>query len=435
VIRTLRQRKKIPLWIGYGLTSGLQILTVIALARFVGREVLGQYAAIIAFTLVIGRLVDIGLPAAISYFIRMEPESANAVSRRVLLHIAGTVPVVFGAAYLLRFIPFAEMGLNTAVALSTTSLAVMMLAQLASGLFANIMIATDRYTAYTLLQAAPQALLCGAVYTMHLMGAPLSIVSLLPVLAATAILPPLLIGAVMVWTIAHAKTGRSVDVRELYSFGFQTLPGNAAKVISARLDRMILSAFLSASSLGLYAVGMTVKTALLVPFQAYGIGLFNDLLDEKKAGRSAYDYNMRAAARWFAAMLVIAFAVFATAPYAVPLMFGPEFASGVTVVRILAFAPAFECLSTQMMQWLLAERHPTVISRVQVIGAMILAISMTVGSIGWGLLGAAYAATLTAAFMAGCTIVVAASLRRSRGEQHDNDRSADGRASLHSAER
>ena len=90
VVTTLRkpnQRRKIPLWVGHGLNSALQFLTVIVLARLLGPELLGQYAAVMAFTLVISRLSDIGLPSAVSYFIRTNPESAGAVSRSVLLHL------------------------------------------------------------------------------------------------------------------------------------------------------------------------------------------------------------------------------------------------------------------------------------------------------------------------------------------------------------
>jgi O-antigen/teichoic acid export membrane protein len=185
-----------------------------------------------------------------------------------------------------------------------------------------------------------------------------------------------------------------------------------AKVIGARLDRIILSAFLNASSLGLYSVGTTVKTALLVPFQAYAVGLFNDLLDEKKAGRSAYDSSMRAAVKWSVLMVMAALAVFVLAPLVVPFVFGPQFVPGVEAVRILAFAPAFECLSTQVLQWLLVEGRPSIVSRVQVLGAITLAVSTTVASIEWGLVGAAYAATMTAALVAGYALLAADRIRR-----------------------
>jgi O-antigen/teichoic acid export membrane protein len=409
VVATLKkpnQRRKIPLWVGHGLNSALQFLTVIVLARLLGPELLGQYAAVMAFTFVISRLSDIGLPSAVSYFIRTEPESAAAVSRRVLLHIVAAIPVMFLAAYGLRFIPFAEADLISAVSVSMGWLALLMLTQLAGGLFGNLLIATERYTAFTLLQAAPQILLMVAVYVVYIRSGPPSIEVLLAVLAVTSSVVPLLVALMTIGFVARTSQSKTVNIRELYAFGFRALPGNGAKLISARLDRMLLSTFLSASGLGLYSAGITFKTALLVPFQAYSLGLFNDLVDEKKAGRSSYDYNMRATVRWFFVMLAAGLVVFALAPYFVPVLFGPEFAAAVIVVRIVAFAPAFECVSTQVMQWLFAENLPSVVSRAHMLGATLLAASTIVGTLVWGVAGAACAVTLTAVFMAGYTLLV-----------------------------
>jgi O-antigen/teichoic acid export membrane protein len=184
---------------------------------------------------------------------------------------------------------------------------------------------------------------------------------------------------------------------------------------------MILATFLNASALGDYTAGGSIRTALLVPFQAYGLGLFNDLMDEKKAGRSAYSYTMRATARWFVVMLIAGLAVFAFAPYLIPVLFGPEFAFAVVVVRIVAFAPAFECVSAQVMQWLFAENLPSVVSRVHMLGAVFSATSIVIGASGWGVVGAACAVTLAALFLAVCTLFVAMKTQARASAQHGND--------------
>jgi O-antigen/teichoic acid export membrane protein len=122
-------------------------------------------------------------------------------------------------------------------------------------------------------------------------------------------------------------------------YGSRVFLTSLLSVINARLDILLMTAFLAANQIGLYSIA--INAMLPITVVAYSVAtLIMPIMGRRRGddGTTTPDYVKlirRTALRYSLATAVIAVACAAVAPYAVPIIFGQAFQPAVLLVWIL----------------------------------------------------------------------------------------------------
>lgn len=230
----------------------------VVIARLLGPDGSGGYAAAQTAVLVLGVATTLGIEHGVSYYVsgaRWHPWQAWVAAMRVAA-VAGLVGIALGVAARLAF-PSAFAGLSVATSVIAVAALPFWLAFFYTGYVA---LAGDRYEAFV-IPPALQALLTLVLATI---GAVIADVegAVAGMTVATAIVG---IGAV-----AWAATRLSADhgepqpgaLRRAASFGIRGYLANTLQILNYRLDVFLLSAAVGSAAVGQYAVAIAVTGVL-----------------------------------------------------------------------------------------------------------------------------------------------------------------------------
>jgi O-antigen/teichoic acid export membrane protein len=403
---------KAILWSGHILSTILYLLQVVAITRIAGSETMGVYIAVVTITGILVRLMDVGLPSAILYFIRMNENSARAVAKSAVLHLILMAPWAFAGAYMLRYFPFESGVISDGVVEGLAAIMIGMIFQLGTALSANIALALKMYVSFAAANCLPPLIMCALLLGAYVSGRYVSAADLFEMTALSFVAPFAWLSTALLLKILRQMGPAENDRKSLYQYGMKTVPGVAAKVVGQRFDRLLLSTALSAGSLSHYAVATTIRDGLLLPFNAYSLSFMNDLMDVQKKGQSMYLTTKCASLVWFVSMAILAGVAAVFMPTLIPAIFGSEFQSSAVIAQIVVFSGGFQCVSALYWTYFLAEGRPLVTSWLAVWSALILAPALLIMVPRWGTVGAGAAIVLSAAISAGTCVVVGELLQR-----------------------
>jgi O-antigen/teichoic acid export membrane protein len=144
----------------------------------------------------------------------------------------------------------------------------------------------------------------------------------------------LLVGAVMVWkTFRPGWSWNRAAIPSLVKFGYKTQATNLANYFNQRIDQVLLSLFVPPAQLGLYAVAVTLSTAMTVFSVAAGIVTFSrGASQHSDDARVTIGESFRASFVWLLASCSLLFVV---APLLIRIVFGTEFDGSASACRIL----------------------------------------------------------------------------------------------------
>jgi O-antigen/teichoic acid export membrane protein len=122
--------------------------------------------------------------------------------------------------------------------------------------------------------------------------------------------------------------------RELLRNGVGLMGMNLGQSITYRLDQYLLAALADTRSVGLYAVATTPASLIQVVSNSVGQVAFRDAAENQFGRRKLLVFVLGAAGvtAAYAAVMYVA------APWLIPWVFGPEYASAVDIVRVLVLA-------------------------------------------------------------------------------------------------
>ncbi|MDQ3979445.1 MAG: oligosaccharide flippase family protein [Actinomycetota bacterium] len=122
--------------------------------------------------------------------------------------------------------------------------------------------------------------------------------------------------------------------RRLIRTGSPGMPSTLSQLLTLRVDRYLVGAFLNPAAVGVYSVASTVPEFLRVVPMALGQSVFYGVASNTSTAASI----RRAMLTCLAATTGLAMAIFVVAPVAVATVFGREFSGAVTPLRILLLA-------------------------------------------------------------------------------------------------
>jgi O-antigen/teichoic acid export membrane protein len=317
--------------------QGLNAVTGVLLARFLGPAGRGELAAILLWPSMLAAAGSLGVSEAVTY----ETASGSSPARNVVgsslaiaavqslaLVLAGSVvialvhrgddPRVVRLSYLyLAFIPLNLLALYAAAALNGLRqfLAFHVLRLMVIGLTAVGVVAV----------AAGRALTVETAVVIYLVANALTAAAILLALARHG---------------ALSATANRATVRRLLGFGLRSHTASLAAMGNERLDQLAISIFLAPAKLGLYVIAVTMTSATTIIGQASA-----SVVVPVVAALQDPPARVAAATRYISRVLVGAIAVavpmLVWTPALIRLLFGEEFLGTVPVTRVLLVATIF----------------------------------------------------------------------------------------------
>ena len=382
---------------------------VLLLARGLGPAGRGEIAFLIVASLVLARVAALGIGEATTIFAAQRP-SARAVQLWTAISFTAAGSAVASS---LAGVGLLLLGPQGAAGISATEFAVLVAATVPVAIAeigSAFLLGCDRIREQATITGASSwlyALLLAAVWA----GTGLTV-----------------LGAALVWAIAHALRAtwvleRSVRgigfgrpsaslLRESIVFGIRAWVGSLARFLNFRADQVLMGFIATESVLGVYAVSVNASEVLLYLPSATAVALVP--LAARSDPLARIDLVLRA---FRSAALITAVGIFAAAlvgPPLLPLVFGPEFQASVTpFLWLLPGALGFTAMGV-FSSALVASSLPGRSSLGPLI-SLVLGLALAVVLIpSFGASGAATAAS--AAFLAGGTVSLTTYRRRAEFE-------------------
>jgi len=384
---------------------GLRLVTIALLGRFYGPEILGTYLSIVALAQLLPRILDLGLPLAIGYFVRVYPDRLASCMRISALHVLISTPFAMGLAALLMLVPFEAGNATEVVDRIWWVLGIYVVAELSCSLARAAFIPRMQFGAYMSVMLVPLVLLAAAV-TLHEVAFPGTVLgpaTLIELLTASSVIAALLAGGIVLHTVKRGEQ-LQLDGGDMYRYGSRTYVSGLAKVASQRFDRIFLTMLLGASAFAQYSVALSLREMIIFPANLLALTLRNqqiDLVAHKRDVARARRLLLRVSAIAAGAATAIATLLAPVWGFIVPLIFGDGFSGAAHFITVLAFSCPFLAIVSFAWNHLYAMKRP---GRVTILTCVSLVLAAPTFAIAVTLFGradgAAVAAVIWAAMVA-----------------------------------
>ncbi len=361
----------------------INLLTGVITARFLGVAGRGEQEAMGVWPLFLAQAFTLGLPSALVYNLKKTPEHAPKLFAASVVSglLAGAVAIAVG----LTFIPLWLAQHNAAVISSAKILMFFAPAVLLDEIFSSALRAKGNYALFNVIRFLRPAATVAALLTLALLG------WLTPFSATLCYLVPSLpISAWLFGQIWRAYkpvwTGLGQTTKNLVSYGARSYGIDLLGALSLQLDKALVVGLLSASSMGLYVVSLSLANMLNI-FQSAVI----TVLFPQAAGLSAAEAVAMAGrtTRISTAVTVASALVLGVlGPWALEFLYGPEFRGGANLMRLLIAVTIFEGTGSVLAQAFMATDRPGFITTLQGVGILLNLPLLLVLVPAFGLMGA-----------------------------------------------
>jgi len=364
-------------------------------ARLLGPSGRGELAAATAWAGILTVIATLGVPQAITFFSARNPGKKDEIfSASLLLWVMqGSAVVVIGwmAATLVlgRFQPAALPAVQIYLFSVPFGLLVTYLSTMAQGL--------KRFGLFNGMRIA-SATAFPLVMIMSLLVGINDAKSIVTLMLGAQIVTAFLALIVFVARIRPAIHLVTIQIWELLRYGIRSYWGSLSWMANARLDQLIMSAFVDLGQLGLYAVAVSYSTVLFPLSGAFAMVLFPRVAGER--GKVA-ERSIRRALR--ANLLVSstgALLLALVSPLLLPLLFGIEFRDAVLPAIILLIAIVILGFNYVLSDGLRGLGYPGTTSIAELAGAMTTVIGLVLFLPLLGIYGAAVVSVLSYAIVA-----------------------------------
>lgn len=394
--------------VGLACTVGTSVLT----ARWLGPTGQGTLALMAALTAITVQIGNLGLPAAIVFFLGRDPSRIRTVARLVI-HLGLVLGTVLGLALLpLYDVLWGQVPRGFALLAGLTtpfSLTVL--------LGASVFLSREHVLGYNVLNLLPRAgLLVLTVLVLAVLERGL------PAAAAVTFLAPL--GAAFIAIVATREwTGRlglEIDppgregegegegegkgegkgalLRGMLCYGFRAYLASLLGFLVLKVDLLLVNAFRGAGEAGLYSVAVGLGNLLYMLPVAIGTYLFPKVASDPEDDGSFTSLVVR---RTALGMAVLLGGTALVSPWIIELMYGPAFAPSVRAFVVLLPGVLALSLSTLLMQDLSGRGLPPVVYQAPAL-ALALNVALNLWWIPcWGAAGAAGASSVAYGLMFG----------------------------------
>lgn len=264
----------------------LRFVQMILVTRLLTGTELGVYYAAAAYPQLFSRVIDFGLPHAVRYYMLQHPSSG-----RVMLSLIGrfvlivTVPVLL-VFYFVERLPLESPHISAGLQKNFVILALYCIFLTVNSILLSIVISFERFKAILLANTIPFIIfivLTVSEYYFHELTSDDVLMQLL--ISETATLT-IYFSAILL--SGNLKAGQdSIEIRNVLRYSIQIYPSGFLKVLTTRLDKVILSFLAPPVFIGYYSVLMTIRDTSIFPISTYGQMFMNKLSKAFAEGREA----------------------------------------------------------------------------------------------------------------------------------------------------
>ena len=368
----------------------LNLLTGVVTARFLGVVGRGEQEVMGVWPLFLAQAFTLGLPSALVFNLKKSPADAPKLFAASVVSglLAGALAVAVGIV----LIPLWLTQHSAALVGSAKLLLLFAPAVLLDEIFSSALRARGDYPLYNAIRFLRPLATVTALLTLALLGL------LTPFRACLCYLVPSLPISLWLlrrlWRLYKPTWGRlGSATRSLTSYGLRSYGVDLLGALSLQLDKALVVGLLSASSMGLYVVALSLAKMLNI-FQAAA----TTVLFPQASGLSADEAVALAGrtVRLSTALTVVAAAILGTlGPWALELLYGPEFRGGANLMRLLIVVTIFEGTGSVLAQAFMATNRPGLITLLQGLGLLLNLPLLLVLVPAFGLLGAGVSLLLT----------------------------------------
>jgi O-antigen/teichoic acid export membrane protein len=373
------------------LIAALNVTTGVLLARLLGPTTRGELAAAQGFPLVLASLATLGLPQSVVYWVSREPEKSKQTLTTALLLFLPIIVLVLSAGYFLVPLALASQP-DEVIRCARFSLLVCVNYTFGS-VYTWVFQGLQDFKYWNGLRLFSCFVWLLAILSGHLTGR----LSPAYLILFTFIfpLPSIFIFLRLAWKRLRGDALPSLKrARELLGYGFPITVSSIPQTLNVRLDQLAMAAWLPPQSLGLYAVGMSWSALIGVVVSAVGAVLFPVVSGiESQAER----VRLAGAATRTSVLVVavVACAMIAVTPLAIPAAFGAGFAPAVPPAIILVLASGLSSLSLVWKELLNGLGLTRLLVRAELVGAVCMGLGVVALLKRWGVMGAAVTAVLS----------------------------------------
>jgi O-antigen/teichoic acid export membrane protein len=375
---------------GYNIVSTAAAgLGGIIVARVLGPEMRGEYAAVTAWFGVALMVGDMGQPAALCFYVARDPDNARGyvATSRMLLLLTGTAALTAGilvAPLLAR----GNAGLTMAYRIAFAASIVAFL-----GTSYTYSLQARNLHWWNMVRVSQPVLSLAFLVLLWRLRL-LTLTAALIVLALTMLIQ-------LGWAYYRCRSaglapGRAQArlIRPLAGYGAAQIAAVTPAALNAQLDQLVLSQAVAPAVLGRYAVAVSC-TLLPIPL----VSAIGNVAFPRLASRNDVDvvaHRMQwlgiVGSGCIAAAALAPLAL--VAPWLIPRVFGPGYAGAVPLVWILAPAGVFLACNQVTGDILRGRKHPLAVARAQGLAAVFTVILLVALVPVAGVYGAAIASTV-----------------------------------------
>lgn len=372
---------------GYNVvTTGFGAVTGVLLARWLGASGRGDYAAAMAFLGIALTFFELGLGSSVVYHVsRWRANQADYVrtAATLLIPLAAVAAVAAALVGVLLFDDSpARRGAFLVLPLS--------IAFCFAGAPASFALQALHLGRWNLVRLVPPVSFLMLVVGAHLVTS-LDVVLVVNLLAATFAGQ-----TALAWWLYHRATRdrgrpRRDYVHPLLRFGVLNMASTAPNALNSRADQLVLAVLVPSAALGEYAVAVSLSVLAGPLVLAFGHVAFPGLARGEDVART-----IRTSIRGAILVSVLSLAVIlAAGPFAIPLIFGPDYHSVTTILLVLAPGAAVVVVNQVLGDVLRGLGRPAAVAlcegfgMVSTIGGLFLLVPRL------GVMGAAVTSTVT----------------------------------------
>lgn len=396
--RDIQRRVLAPIT-GDSLGLLVNLITGVLVARLLGTSGRGEIAAILAVTQMLSWLFTLGSAEAAAYHIARHPHDGGRIIVTWMAVLLPSIAIAIGVGELILPILFSA---QTQETLHYAQLFILVvIAYVVLDFMYGVLAGDHDFIALNILKLAVPASVA-AIYVVLWRVGSFTVESALIANAVAA-------GSMMFVTAARAIYRCGLHPPELglaksnASYALKAHLGNIGGFMTARLDLMIIPAFLAASSVGLYSIATNV--ASIIPTLTATLAIMV-LPAAARAGTNSVRTVIRSLHLTMGLSLAVAIFLGLLAGFLVELVYGSAFEGSVTSLRILLPGMVVDAGAAVLWSGLLAAGFPARAAAGAAMGLVVTLVGLVIVLPQAGIEGAAIVSTLSYATAFVATAVI-----------------------------
>ncbi|AJS61608.1 hypothetical protein UB51_17485 [Paenibacillus sp. IHBB 10380] len=358
---------------------GLNVLTGIIIARYLGPEGRGEQAAMIMWPRFLAYTLTLGIPASLVYYMKKKDGNQGSlyITSLYMSLILGCVAMAIGSV----IIPYWMKGYSKEVIeFATWALIMSPIAMLGTINVATLQ-SREEYHLYNFIRYVPVfstlILLYGLVITGHVTPFYTSVAYLFPAI-------PVAIWITIKFILKYKlkQKNKIESGKKLLGYGIRSYGTDVAGTFSGYIDQILVVGLLSPSSLGLYVVSLNLSNMLNTIQNAITSVLFPKASGLEQA--DALNLTFKVFRISTVITIILGIGIFIVAPYLLIILYGQSFIEAIGVFRILIFQTAITSTSWILSQGFMSIGKPgsVTIIRITSLGLNVILLNLLIPPLG-----------------------------------------------------